>query len=260
MVARAPKLPVFDDSKNDVDAYLQRFERYARSQRWDEENWATNLSALLRGKALEVYSWMALDQGTDYEALKRALLRRFRMAEDGFRVKFRSANPDSGEAASQFAIRIENYFTRWVDLSSAEKTYNGVKDLLLREQFINTIGVPLALYLKERGPSNIDAMTDLAEKYVEAHRGSFSHSSNKRPARPQPTNQRLPASDNNKWFPQKSNRTPPTQRETRSCYKCHRTGHVARDCRSKVPPSNSYKTASMLVPDDKRQSSSLLQR
>ena len=39
-----------------MDAYLQRFECYAPTQQWSKDKWAIHLSALLKGKALEVYS------------------------------------------------------------------------------------------------------------------------------------------------------------------------------------------------------------
>ena len=56
IVAKTPKLPVFNDTGDDLYAYLQRFERYATCQHWRWESWAINLSALLSGKALDVYS------------------------------------------------------------------------------------------------------------------------------------------------------------------------------------------------------------
>ena len=31
---RAPKLPTFQDGKDQMDAYLNRFERYAKAQQW----------------------------------------------------------------------------------------------------------------------------------------------------------------------------------------------------------------------------------
>lgn len=86
--ARAPKLPFFDEEKDNVDAYLQRFERYAKSQSWDESEWAVNLSALLKGKALDVYSRLALGDATKYPALRVALLKRFHLTAYGFQQKF----------------------------------------------------------------------------------------------------------------------------------------------------------------------------
>ena len=35
-----PKLPVFDDTPDEVDSFLLRFERYAEAQNWDKSDWA----------------------------------------------------------------------------------------------------------------------------------------------------------------------------------------------------------------------------
>ena len=54
--ATMPELPVFEDDKDSIDDYLQRFERFARAQNWDKTRYAIILSALLTGKALTVYA------------------------------------------------------------------------------------------------------------------------------------------------------------------------------------------------------------
>ena len=120
-----------------MDAYLKRFERYEESLKWPQEEWAMNLSALLSGKALEVYSRLSREAAGNYEALKEALLRRFQLTQEGFRQKFRACQPETGESAPQFVIRLDNYLMRWIELSKSEKSFQGLKDLLLREQFIN---------------------------------------------------------------------------------------------------------------------------
>ena len=53
--AKAPRLPNFIDGKDDLDAYLLRFERFAQMRNWHRDDWAVNLSALLTGEALAVY-------------------------------------------------------------------------------------------------------------------------------------------------------------------------------------------------------------
>ena len=54
--AKVPRLPTFQDGKDSLDAYLERFERFATNHQWPKETWASSLSALITGKALEVYS------------------------------------------------------------------------------------------------------------------------------------------------------------------------------------------------------------
>ena len=79
----SPKLPHFDDKKDNMDAYLHRFEDYAVVQGWAEDKWAVNLSALLKGNALETYYRMDTEDRKDYKKLKAALLRRLGLTESG---------------------------------------------------------------------------------------------------------------------------------------------------------------------------------
>ena len=56
LVAKRPRMPTFEDSKDDMDSYLSRFERIAEINQWPREDWAANLSALLTGQALDTYT------------------------------------------------------------------------------------------------------------------------------------------------------------------------------------------------------------
>ena len=71
-----------------MDSYLNRFEKFAVSQNADKTTWALSLSALLRGRALDVYSMMSKDDVNDYDKLKTALLKRYQLTADGFRKRF----------------------------------------------------------------------------------------------------------------------------------------------------------------------------
>ena len=201
--AKVPKLPNFDDLKDNIDAYLQRFERFAISMKWDKAGWSISLSALLKGQALDVYSRLAPVDALNYDKLKDALLKRFQMTEEGFRLKFRSSKPVQGETASQFAVRSENYLLRWIEMAKAGKAFDGLKDLLLREQCLQASSGTLALYLRERAPKTIVEMTELAEKYTEAHVGKGIS------------------------FPVKNN---PVSFVHKTCYDCGQKDHISKDC------------------------------
>ena len=92
--AKAPKLPSFVDGKDDLDAYLQRFERFATTAKWEKAGWASKLSALLSGRALEVYSRLSEDAAQDYDRVKLALMKRYDLTEDGYRRKVRGSKPE----------------------------------------------------------------------------------------------------------------------------------------------------------------------
>jgi len=74
VVGKVPKMPYFDEERDFMDSYLCRFERFAETQKWKREYWAMYLSALLKGRALDVYSRMPPEQAGDYDRLKDALL------------------------------------------------------------------------------------------------------------------------------------------------------------------------------------------
>ena len=86
MRAKLPELPTFCEGKDNMDSYLKRFERFAENAGWLKEECATNLSALVQGKAHDVYSRLSSTDAVNYDTLKNALLTRFQITKDGFRV------------------------------------------------------------------------------------------------------------------------------------------------------------------------------
>ena len=85
-----------------------------------KEDWATSLSALLKGKALDVYAFN-VEEALNYDMLKAALLKRYELTEEGFK-RYKKCRPDSGETFQQFTSRMKSYFTRWIDMSGINKT------------------------------------------------------------------------------------------------------------------------------------------
>ena len=68
--AYTPEIPVFNDETDNMDAYLERFERLAKIYQWSKQNWVVMLSALLSGRALDVYARLSYDEATDYNKVK----------------------------------------------------------------------------------------------------------------------------------------------------------------------------------------------
>ena len=93
--AKSPKLPSFIDEKDKLDSYLLRFERYTENASWEKDTWGIKLSALLTGRAMDVYTRMSDADASDYDKLKKALLTRYNYTEDGYRKRFREATPET---------------------------------------------------------------------------------------------------------------------------------------------------------------------
>ena len=166
--AKAPKIPAFNEGKDEMDSYLLRFERYATAQKWEPDTWATGLSALLQGKALDVYALMRKEDALNYDKLKVALLKRYELTEEGFKRKYKKCGPENVETFQQFTTRMKSYFTQWIDMASIEKSYEGLQDLILREQLTFICNRDLELFLREREPKSLEQASKLADQYKEA--------------------------------------------------------------------------------------------
>ncbi|KAM7299359.1 uncharacterized protein ISCGN_019925 [Ixodes scapularis] len=70
-------IPQYNEKRDDLDAYLQRFERTATGLEWPQEKWATTLSLCLTGEALSVVGRMTPADAMDYTKVKPTLLQRF---------------------------------------------------------------------------------------------------------------------------------------------------------------------------------------
>ena len=94
---KAPVLPGFVDGKYNLDSYLLRFERYAIVEGCERSGWATRLSPLPSGRALDVYSGLSDEPARDYDKLQKALLLRYDFTEQGYHERFRGAKPEGQE-------------------------------------------------------------------------------------------------------------------------------------------------------------------
>ena len=169
--APLPKLPKFDESKDHMDAFLERFERFATCQEWPREGWAISISSLLTGKGLQAYAALSDMEAAEYDSLKATLLKCYDLNEEGYRRKFRETKPGTVETASQFVAKLQNFFGRWTEMAKVEKTYEGLRDLMLKEQFLSVCHEELRMFLGERGPEveTIEKLARVAEQYVDAH-------------------------------------------------------------------------------------------
>ena len=90
--------------------------------------------------------------------MKLALLKRYDFTEFGYRRRFRDAKPEGQESPDQFIVRLKNYLTKWVKLAKVEESFDGVVELMVREQFTNACPKELSVYLNERSPKTLDEL------------------------------------------------------------------------------------------------------
>ena len=213
--ARFPKLPYFDEKTDQMDSYLTRFESYATACKWDPAMWALYLSALLKGRALEVFVRLSKDDQSDYEQIREALLNNFNLTERQFKRKFRESRPEKSETFRQFSSRMASYLEKWLAMAKVEKTFEAVCDFLARDQFLEIAHQDMYIFLKPKSFKTLGDMARDADLFADASGGvSYCLASGQR---------------NFKSSGQTSVETPSVKRPKLSCNICGKA-HSTHEC------------------------------
>ena len=115
-------------------------------------------------------------------------------------------------------MRLDRYLLRWLELSNTDRSFEGLKDLTVKEKFIDSCPKELAIHLRERAPETLVQIAKIVDQYLEAHQKHLFSSANKKL-------QVQPKVDETKK--QQNDST------TVVCFKCNARGYKAVDCPSK---------------------------
>ena len=108
-------------------------------------------------------------------------------------------------------------------MAKVTKSYEGLKTLIVQEQYLSTCPKEMAMHLKEGKPKNLTELGDVAENYIEAHATDIVFGLPRFRSAP-PTTASSPA---------------------RRCYLCEKVGHVQSQC-SRGAPDNSLASPSKI--------------
>ncbi|GFR57717.1 reverse transcriptase [Elysia marginata] len=161
-----PKLPPLTDTSQ-IDLYLERFERFASSQAWRVEDWASCLCNLLQGEALSILLSLSTEESANYNTVKETLLRRFNCDRNGFKSKFLSVKPQVDEDFGTYINRAKRYFDRWTELS-AVTSKDQLEFLICSEIALQACEPEFVAYIKDRSPANLCELKAVATAYVNA--------------------------------------------------------------------------------------------
>ena len=80
-------VPPFQEQE--IDKYFLHFEKVATSLEWPRDIWTLLLQSVLVGKAREIYAALSLDQSSEYDTVKTAILNAYELVPEAYRQKFR---------------------------------------------------------------------------------------------------------------------------------------------------------------------------
>ena len=104
----------------DVEAYFTTFERMMTAFEVQKERWVFKLAPYLTGKAQQAYAAMAAEDAGEYECLKAAILKRYNINEETYRVRFWAVARKPEEGYAELATRVMDMDNEGTEMPAAE--------------------------------------------------------------------------------------------------------------------------------------------
>ena len=153
------KASAFDPARNirlvppfqekEVDKYFAHFEKVADSLNWPKESWVLLLQSVLVGKAQEIYGSLSVEQSSNYEHVKEAILKAYELVPEAYRQKFRNYLKYDSKTHVEFAREKENLFNRWCHSKEIGQDFKKLKQMVLLEEFKDKVRPDIRSHLEE---------------------------------------------------------------------------------------------------------------
>ena len=164
-------VPPFQETE--VNKYFLHFEKVASSLSWPKQVWTLLLQSSLLGKAREAYSALSIEQSSDYDTVKRSILKAYELVPEAYRQRFRATQKTDTQTFVEFARAKETLFDRWCTSKGVDGDFNQLRQLLMMEEFKNCLPSDIRTYLDEQKVDNLHEAAVYAEDYSLTHTTSF---------------------------------------------------------------------------------------
>ncbi len=163
-----PRLARLEDTE-DIEHFLTTFERLAEVYQWPRGDWAIRLIPLLTGKARSAFVAMNPSQTQDYDQLKQAILKKYEISTETYRLRFRSLNTPVNESPQELYTRLKDLFCKWVQFNKSSK--DNIMEAIVLEQYLRVLQPEVRTWVKERNPTTAAQAANLVEVYIAARKG-----------------------------------------------------------------------------------------
>ena len=175
------KASAFDPARNirlgppfqekEVDKYFAHFEKVADSLNWPKESWVLLLQSVLVGKAQEIYGSLSVEQSSNYEYIKEAILKAYELVPEAYRQKFRNYLKYDSKTHVEFA-REKNLFNRWCHSKEIGQDFKKLKQMVLLEEFKDKVRPDIRSHLDEQKVEELEKAAVMADDFALTHKMS----------------------------------------------------------------------------------------
>ena len=221
--------------RDDIEAYLATFERTMTAYEVNRQRWVYKLAPQLSGKAQQAYAAMSSEEAVDYERVKAAILKRYDINEETYRLRFRSVMKSLDESHREVAVRVKDLAKKWL---KQQATAEAVVEVVAQEQLLNTLPSNVRVWVRERKPTTCLEAGQLADDYAQARRQAGLESKREDVKNGDGGKQSGTGGQGKGRVGEESAGTRDVDgkgqpsRKGPKCYSCHKFGHIASKCPS----------------------------
>ena len=226
-------VPPFQEKE--VDKYFLHFEKIATSLEWPRGVWMLLLQSVLVGKAREVYSAMSLEHSSQYDLVKKAVLKAYELVPEAYRQNFRNYKKVDKQTYAEFAREKEALLDRWCASKEVAKDFEKLRQLVLIEEFKACVPTNVKTYIDEQKATTLHQAAVLADDYSLTHKSTFSKSDTEHSGGRTNSSGRQPPMQGPRFRYGNSDRhhsegPRPPRSSVPVCLYCKRKGHIIAEC------------------------------
>lgn len=182
LIDRGDRLPVklspYVEGES-IEDFLLTFERSMVQRRVPEDEWTTQLMAVLSGKARAAYN--EVDPQATYEEVKENLLLRFDITPESSRLRLREIQNMGHADPSETIAQIKTLAKRWLippetpeetDEQRLARLERTVVERVTREHYLNCLPKDLRSWVLNRGQMSLTEMARCVREYQLSHKES----------------------------------------------------------------------------------------
>lgn len=156
-------------SEKEVDVFFLSFEKLATSLNWPRDKWPLLVQGVFTGRALEVYAALHATQSASHESVKSAVLSAYELSPEVYRQRFRSLKKSLNQTHIEYAREKEMAFDKWVRSKNIGQDYERLKQLILLEDFKNSVSFEVKNYLEDQKADDIKKAAVMADDFELTH-------------------------------------------------------------------------------------------
>uniref|UniRef100_A0A3B3HUH3 CCHC-type domain-containing protein n=1 Tax=Oryzias latipes TaxID=8090 RepID=A0A3B3HUH3_ORYLA len=226
--------------EDDIEHFLTTFERIAAACRWQKVDWVFHLIPLLTGKARSAYVHMDVEDSSEYDKVKTAILCKYNVNPETYRQRFRSLDVNLDESPKELYARLKELYVKWIQPQG--KTTQEIGEIIILEQYLRMLSPELQVWIKEHDPKSAAEAATLAEVFVAARKSGQPWSYISMGPKDKSIEQRPAPSGGKSQRSQLANKPSNLSARKLICYLCGMEGHTKPNC-----PQNSAKITQMCV-------------